>query len=358
MLTDVTVVGAGLIALASALELGDRGVRVSLIGTTHRGEASSAAAGMLAPSSEGGLGSAHHFALASRDLYPDYLARLEARSEIPVPLNRLGVLQIALTPDEIHTLPKAGGGSEAVGAAQIREIEPSLAPVAAGVLHTQDGALDPLLLLDALRILVARHEHITVYSENVCELRSEPDSCQVVTDRENRYLSSTVVLAAGAWTPTIAGLPRPLPIEPVRGQIVAYGPAYSSSPLRHVIFSAHGYLVPKSDGHLLAGSTMEQVGFIPETTAEGIAAVRGGAARICPELHGAPASATWAGLRPVTPDLLPILGRDPDAPNVVYACGHSRNGVLMAPATAEVVGDIVTGKTSQYDLTQFRPDRF
>jgi glycine oxidase len=103
---------------------------------------------------------------------------------------------------------------------------------------------------------------------------------------------------------------------------------------------------------------MERVGFAAETTDDGVAALRAMAEQICPALRGSQISASWAGLRPVTPDLLPILGSDPELPNVIYACGHSRNGVLFAPLTAEVVADVVTGARPRYDLAQFRPDRF
>ncbi|HXC24375.1 MAG TPA: FAD-dependent oxidoreductase [Gemmatimonadaceae bacterium] len=355
MAADAMVVGAGVIALTAAVELADRGVRVCLIGTAHRGEASSAAAGILAPSTEAGLGQAHAFAVASRDRYPEYLAMLEARTGIPVPLNRLGILEIAFTEEELELIDGAAAmASLRLDAGEVGDLEPAIGHTVGGVLHPHDGALDPLLLLDALRLLVSRHPNVTVYSENVREFRAGMDGCQVVTDQENRYQAPVVVLAAGAWTPCIAGLPRTLQIEPVRGQLVAFG----GTLLRHVIYSAQGYVVPKSDGHTLVGSTMEHVGFVPETTEEGILAVRGIGERICPVLKTTPMSAAWAGLRPVTPDLLPMLGADPDFPNVVYACGHSRNGILMAPATAEVVADVVTGGTSRYDLSQFRPDRF
>lgn len=159
------------------------------------------------------------------------------------------------------------------------------------------------------------------------------------------------MVAAGAWS-GILGVPSPLPIEPVRGQMVAF----EGTPVRRVVYGDSGYVIPKADGTTMAGSTMERVGFDPGTTDEGLAQVRRGAQAICPALTAV--TAYWAGLRPVTPDLLPILGRDPTYPNVVYACGHSRNGVLLAPLTGEVVADLVTGTPSREDVDQFRVDRF
>jgi glycine oxidase len=355
MAAEVTVVGCGLIALAVATELASRGIPTRLIGTTHRGEASSAAAGMLAPSTEEEMGPAHSFAVASRDRYPDYLNMLEGETGITVPLNRLGIIQVAFTQEESQRLRRSlSGEAIPLDTADVASLEPALAPAAGGLLHQYDGCLDPLLLLDALRLLVSREKRITVHSENVRHVHIVGNGCQVTTDQENRYHSHCVVLAAGAWTPKIGGLPRCIPIEPVRGQMISF----SGDILRHVVYGPRGYLVPKKDGHTLAGSTMERVGFSVQTTEDGIAAVRSGSEEICPMLSTAGIHATWAGLRPVTPDMLPILGPDPEMQNVIYACGHSRNGMLLAPLTAEIIADMVSGVVPHYDVTQFRPDRF
>jgi len=162
------------------------------------------------------------------------------------------------------------------------------------------------------------------------------------------------VLAAGAWTPAVEGLPRALPVQPVRGQILSL----AGSPLRHVTYGAGGYAVPRGDGRTLVGATMERVEFDASVTEAGLAQVRATAAAICPALADRRMLNGWAGLRPVTPDSLPILGRDPDFAALVYACGHSRNGVLLAPLTGAVVADMVQGRAPAHDVTPFRPDRF
>jgi len=355
MVADVTVVGAGVIALASAVELGDRGMRVRLVGTTHSGEASSASGGMLAPSVEREMGPAHTFALASRDLFGTFVAGLEERTGILVPLNQLGIVETATSAARAAQLSAvAPSTSRWLPAQDVQEIEPALAPdIAGALLHPDDGCVDPLRLLDALRAAVAAHPQVTVVSEDVVSLRGSDGAAVVETDRERRLESGCVVVAAGAWTPLIAGT-RPLPIEPLRGQMVAY----AAEPLRHVVYTEYGYLVPRGDGHTVAGSTAEHAGFVAATTEDGIHAVRRAAEAACPALREAPVATTWAGLRPMTPDGLPLLGRDPDMPSVVYACGHSRNGILLTPATAEVVADCVSGTESRYDLTRFRPERF
>src|SRR6185437_10801109 len=142
-------------------------------------------------------------------------------------------------------------------------------------------------------------------------------------------------------------------VQPVRGQMMAF----ESDAVRHVICGAGGYLIPRTGGITVAGGTMEHAGFEVETTVDGIESIRARAVTLCPALASAPIHSTWAGLRPITPDLLPIIGADPERPRLIYACGHSRNGILLAPLTAQVVADLVTGTASRYDLSRFRPGR-
>jgi glycine oxidase len=171
---------------------------------------------------------------------------------------------------------------------------------------------------------------------------------------ESRFASDYVVLAAGAWTPLIAGVGSAISsIQPLRGQMLAL----EAAPLRHVVCGSSGYLLPRTDGCTVAGGTTEHAGFESVTTQEGLDSIRERAAMLCPELAEAPVHSSWAGLRPATPDLLPIIGADPERPRVIYACGHSRNGILLAPLTAQVVADLIAGKTARHDVSQFRPGR-
>lgn len=356
MVADVTVVGAGVIALACAAELADRGMRVRLVGTTHAGEASSASAGMLAPSVEPELGAAHDFAIASRDRYPAYLAALEARTAHAVPLNLRGILQVALDDERAEVLRSGVTSTSSwLDRASLAAEEPELSHAAGALYHPQDGSVEPLPLMDALRALIARHKNVVTASENACTVHATDLGCNVHTDRESRFASDQVVLAAGAWTPLIEGAgTAAAAVQPVRGQMLAF----SAMPVQHVVYGPGGYLVPKSDGNTMAGSTMEHAGFVAETTDTGLSTVRAAAERTCPRLARSEISASWAGLRPVTPDFLPIIGRDPERSRVIYACGHSRNGILLTPLTGEVVADIATDSDARYDLRQFRPGRF
>jgi glycine oxidase len=165
--------------------------------------------------------------------------------------------------------------------------------------------------------------------------------------------SKGVVIAGGAWSSLIDGV-RLSEVTPVRGQLIAY----DSIGLRHAVYGPRGYLVPRVNLQTIAGTTMESVGFDSTTTEEGLSRIRASSEEIAPALSITPVQSAWAGLRPVTPDLLPILGPDPDAPNIIYACGHSRNGILFAPLTGEVVAAMLVGETVTHDLSQFRPARF
>jgi glycine/D-amino acid oxidase-like deaminating enzyme len=187
------------------------------------------------------------------------------------------------------------------------------------------------------------------------EINAGGVTCHAAGPRE-AYEAPRAVLAAGAWVGGLEGLPRALPIEPLRGQMLAVGATDRPRP-RHVVYGADAYLVPRGE-RVLVGATQERVGFDSSTTASALTALRAGAATLWPGIEGAPMTSSWAGLRPVTPDLLPILGPDPEYPSLVYACGHSRSGILMAPLTAECVADLIVGRDPPADLSPFRVERF
>lgn len=355
MVADVTVVGAGIIALTTAIEIADRGLSVRLVGTTHSGNASNAAGGMLAPSVGRESGSAHVFAQASRDRYPSFVAALAERSGRQIPINTAGILEVALSALEAEDLQRSiERPSGWLSTVEVAMEEPSLLPSAGAVFHPMDGSIEPLPLLDALSAVVATHEGIVTAREDCRELHATDLGCSVFTDMESRFTSEYVVLAAGAWTPLIAGAGACVAsVQPLRGQMIAF----KGAPLRHVTCGAGGYLIPRTDGYTVAGGTMEHAGFESVTTAEAIELIRSRAAMLCPALSRIAVHSSWAGLRPATPDLLPIIGPDPERQRVIYACGHSRNGILLAPLTAEVIADLVTGTVPRYDLNRYRPGR-
>ena len=348
------VVGAGLIGLASALALAERGLRVVVVGEHRPGEASPAAAGMLAPSVERASGPAHEFGIAARDRYPDYVEYLRERTGIEVPLNRLGILQVALSEKGIKGLQRSSlSTARWIDQTELRELEPALSHGLGAMYNADDGAVDNTVLLQAMETAIASSPIITRIDDSITDVATREKSCSARFRSGARSEASWVVLAAGAWTGAIGGARFARAVTPARGQLVLY----SSCPLRHVVYGPKGYVVPRGDG-TIGGTTMESTGFDASVTEAGISKVREAAEEICPPLSTGMAPRAWAGLRPITPDMLPLLGPDPDHPSLIYACGHSRNGVLMAPLTGDVVADLVTGAPLSNDLGQFRPGRF
>jgi glycine oxidase len=309
---------------------------------------------MLAPSVERAVGPAHDFGIAARDRYPSYIEFLAERTGIRVPLNRRGILQVALSGKGIKGLKKtAPPTSRWLDAKDLRELEPALAHAVGAVFNPDDGAVDNTVLLTALLKLVSTSARIEKVEDAVTGVEPRESSATVRTRLGGTHSARHVVLAAGAWVGRIPGATLGTAVTPSRGQLVSY----STSPLGHVAYGPRGYVVPRGDS-TIGGSTMENVGFDAATTSEGVAKVRSAAEEICPSLSRSAAARSWAGLRPVTPDMLPIIGPDAEHPSLVYACGHSRNGVLMAPLTGDLIADLVTGSPLSFDLAQFRPDRF
>jgi glycine oxidase len=354
---DVVVVGAGIVGLASAVALAERDADVVLVDDPRPGAASGAAAGLLAPSIGTPDGGSRAFGLVARDRYPAFVDMIRERVGISVPLDRGGVLQLALDEREAEALLDGiGPDAEWLDRGALRRMEPALGDAAGAVLHRDDGLVDNVVLLDALARLAAASPRIRRVHGAVVEVEADRTEQHVVArTADGRAIESgRLVLAAGAWVAGLRGLPRPLPVEPVRGQILLL----DAAPLRHAAFGADGYVLPRGAGRTLVGSTAERAGFDASTTAVGIATLARTATRLCPALFGAPPVAEWAGLRPMTPDLLPIIGVEPRAPAVIYACGHSRNGILGAPLTGECVAALACGERPPVSLAPFAPDRF
>jgi glycine oxidase ThiO len=329
---EVIVVGGGVIGLAIAAELAERGVSVTLISERRPGEASPAAAGMLAPSVERASGAAHDFAIAARDRYPSYVDFLAGQTGRKSQLTRIGNLQLQLSDKDIKGHKKTAlPTSRWIDARELKDLEPALSHGLGAIISPDDGAVDNTILLAALERFCANSPRITRVSAAVVAVDPARDSCRVKTESDAAFTARRVVIAAGAWAARISGAQFAHAITPARGQLVSY----SASPLRHVAYGPRGYVVPRGD-LTIGGTTMENVGFDSNTTTAGLRKVRAASEEICPDLAFAPKAGAWAGLRPVTPDMLPILGPDPEHPSLLYACGHSRNGVLMAPLTGDL----------------------
>ena len=351
---DVLVIGCGLIGLACGAAAAQRGFRVRIVGEPRVGAASLAAAGLLAPSIERADGHASDFATAARDRYPTYLEWLRERTGLDVPLNRDGIIQIALNEAGVRGLTRAKPPeAEWLDARELAQLEPALSHGLGGVLHPLDGSVDNVRLFEALRVAVDGLTAVTLASDTVTELRFR-GQVEALGRSGSVYIAEMVVLAAGAWSSTIAGLPRPIPVEPVRGQMIAY----TGSPLRRAVYGPTGYAVPRVSGRTLVGATTERAGFESITTPEGIAKLVRAAREILPQFASSQPADAWAGLRPISADLQPILGPDLHEPRLLYATGHSRNGVLMTPLTGDCIGALVAGEPPPIDISGFSIERF
>ncbi|MGH7477475.1 MAG: glycine oxidase ThiO [Longimicrobiales bacterium] len=361
---DVAVVGGGVIGCAAALRLAQDGLAVVVLERdTPGGGASWAAGGMLSPISEAaGEGPFRTLALASFERYPAFVAEVEALSGLPVGYRTDGKLEVALSDADAESLRAryAGIGAPAgewLDRAAALSCEPGLAASIRGaLLFRRDHSIDNRMLGRALW-LAARHAGVTFHAGgDVARLRHSRGRVHGVALRDGTMLDApTVVIAAGAWSAQIDELPRPLAVAPVRGQMAALDAAPDT--IRHTLMTTRCYLIPRRDGRVLVGATVERAGFRIQITAAGIQSLLNGALEVLPALGDAALAEVWAGLRPGSPDDLPIIGADPDVAGLVYATGHYRNGILLTPITAELVRDLVVGRRPA-ELAPFSPARF
>jgi glycine oxidase len=232
-----------------------------------------------------------------------------------------------------------------MGERELRSHEPALGPlVREAVLFPEAGQVDAQRLSLAL-LGCARAAGAELRLGEARRLLLEAGRIVGLEVDGVRVAAQAVVVAAGAWSSLVEGVGlKPHAVRPVRGQLVRFD---LSSPLRGVVYGAGGYLVPRVDGHVLAGSTMEDVGFDKSVTGAGVAAILERASRLCPSLGAAPVGALWAGLRPACEDGLPALGPVPGVPGLHLAVGHLRNGILLTPVTAELIAAAVLGKPAE-----------
>lgn len=363
---DIVIIGGGVIGLAIARALALRGMQqVCLIERATLGtEASFAAAGMLLPQVEADAED-DFFKLAcrSRDLYPSFAAALREETGVDVELDTTGTLYLALNEHDHEGIEKryrwqarAGLVVELLSGAEARELEPCISESAFGaLLFPNDIQVENRRLLSALANSVNNLGVEVLTETNVESLIIERSRATGVQTNRGPIRCKSIVIAAGTWS-SLLPCSSVLPIQPVRGQMICL----ESKPqlTRHVLYSPRGYLVPRQDGRVLAGSTSENAGFAKRVTAGGISSILQNSLEISPVIATLPVVDTWAGLRPRPADGLPVLGACGEIDGVVYATGHYRNGILLAPLTAELITEaIVAGVTSPL-LAPFSPDRF
>ena len=360
----MTVVGAGVVGCAIAYELAARGTRVWLIDPRGTGQgASRASAGMLAPRIEGHSEALLQLGLGSLDLYDSFITRVASDAQRRIEYRRSGTLQVARTDDEarrlvneVRALADAGVAHTYLDGPDVRRIEPSLAEdICAGLLIPDHGYVGVATLVSALAEAAGKAGAV-LSAAQVRGVSSAPGSVRVETS-DDTVTSDVVVLAAGSWSGGIPmGSAPPAPVRPVRGQLLQL--RFERPPLSRVVWGAAGYLVPWEDGRLLVGATVEDVGFDEGVTIDGIQQLLDCAQTLLPTARSAKCDGARAGLRPATPDELPIIGASSTMPGVYYATGHYRNGVLLAPLTAVMIANLILDGRERAELALVRPDRF
>ena len=349
---DVIIVGGGIIGLSLAIALRKRGARVLTVERGEPGgEASSAAAGMLVECSSETPSVLQPLVTASARMYPEFVLELQDESGHDVDLREQGAL---VFPPPEHVFDRPGFTTASLLPGPLKELEPALATPDRPAFYLKERSVDPRALVAAV-VKAARHRGVDISSGSaVTELLLSDGRASGVRTLHSSYAAPVVVNCAGAWAGQI--LPHGFPTRPVKGQMLCVVPARRDL-LRHVIRSPEVYLVPRSDGRLLIGATVEEAGYDKRTVAGTIQKMHQAAVQMIPALAQARMLEAWAGLRPGTPDALPILGASA-TPGYFVATGHFRDGILLAPVTALVMSQWITGVTPDFDLSAFSPARF
>jgi glycine oxidase len=354
---DAVIVGGGIIGLSCAWRAAQRGARVAVVERFQPpAGATRVAAGMLAPVGELAFGEPEllKLTLAASELYPDFVAELERASGVATGYRRDGALHIALDRDEaaelrrVHELQRSLGlGAEWLPPRRCRELEPGLTPSFNGGVHAPDEAsIDPRSLTDALLAALDVEHSVDLFKGTAVEaaLRDGERIAGVRTESGEELRAAMVILAAGAWSGQADWLPeaaRP-PVRPVKGQILELRCRDGSAPCRRIVASERIYLVPRPDGRLIVGATVEEQGFDTAVTAGGVHELLREAYRLLPEVAEMELVEAAAGLRPGTPDNLPLVGPS-GVDGLLWATGHYRNGILLAPLSANTLVDRLEG---------------
>ncbi len=369
---EVVIAGAGIIGCAIAYELSRKGASCLLLDSRRLGmAATNAAAGILAPLAEFQRPDALvHLGLTSLRLYPQWVQRLqEDVPDIDVEFASNGVLRVAFDQEEMAELRTGLRYQEELGVelieldgAMVREVEPRLSPqIVGGVLCPEEGQVSNQMFTLALSRAARQRGTRVIERCPVLGFRTRDGRVTAVRTPEGELACDRLVLAAGPWTrPLARKLGVEVPTRPVRGQMLAMGGMVT--PIRRAVWGGRGYLrgylVPRANGLVFAGATVEEVGFRIRTTKRGLAQVRRAAVGLVPQLRHAGEQFAWAGLRPGSPDGLPILGPLPGWENVTVATGHFRNGILLAPITGQLIAQAIVEGRAGEALAPFDPARF
>ncbi len=349
---DVIVIGGGIIGLSLALELRRKDASVLVVERGEPGrEASYAAGGMLVDCSVETPAALQPLATASARMYPEFVHEVQVESGLYVDLRDQGA--IVFPPPE-HVYERPGFKLETLLPAPLVELEPALAEPDRPAFYLKERSVDPRGLTVAALAAAKRRGVDFSSSDAVTAVNLSDGRVSGVTTQKTSFLAPKVVNCAGAWSGQIA--PHAFPTRPVKGQMLSLI-SPSRELLRHVIRSPEVYLIPRSDGRIIVGTTVEEAGFDKRTDVAVIQRLHRAAIAMVPELRNAKILEDWAGLRPGTSDSLPILGVTA-TPGYYVATGHFRDGILLAPITAHVMAQVIEGRNPDYDLAFFSPARF
>jgi glycine oxidase len=367
---DVAIVGAGVCGLAIAWRLALRGLEVAVFERGIAGEgASHAATGMLAAAAEvePGEDALLPLSLESQHMWPAFRDALEAASGRAIDYRADGILLAALGREEVERLrfrfdlqQRLGLHTTWMNGTTARQREPGLRPTVSAAIHCPaDHQVEPRAMVAALAVAMARAGARLIEHCPVEGLMTEGGRVSGILTARGACRAATVVLAVGAWSATLPGLPpeAALPVRPLKGQSLALRMPAGAPSLNGMVWTEQIYMAPKSDGRLIVGATVEEKGFDTSITAGGVYALLDGARRALPSVEELAVDEIWSGFRPTSPDDAPILG--PTAlEGLVVATGHHRNGILLTPVTAKAIEDLVTGGAMRGAATGFTAARF
>ena len=362
---DVAIAGGGVIGGAIALELARSGLRVAVFDRQKPGqEASWASAGILSPAPENpGMIATVELAKASAALYPEFVALVEELSGQSTGYRRRGTLEAIFSPNakaELSTIIALHHGlglkAEPLRGEDARELEPALGDeLEAAVLRPDEASIDNRLLTAAVFEAAKRSGAEICPGSCVKTIWREGAHCRGLLLEKEKVEAQWTVIAAGCFSGTIEGVSAYAPVKPAKGQMIAL--RADNLNIERVLWSERVYLVPRDDGRILAGATVEYVGFDKRVTAGGIGKILAAALELAPGLTDARIEETWAGLRPDSADHLPILGPT-DLQGLLIATGHFRSGILLTPVTARLIREWITKQRVSADWERFSPLRF
>lgn len=354
---DNLIIGGGVIGLSIAWYLAKKGATVTVLESGQvGGQASGAAAGMLAPLAEASAQNDFvRLGIESLYRYPEFASELHSETFIDIELIGPGMIRVAFDADEAETLQHTLAWQQSLSlrlallnSKEIHWLEPAIPrTITCGILSTDEKQVEPRRMMRALTLACSKLGVKIVEGAPVVSIHRVRNAVYGVQTPTERYNCGNLIIAAGAWSANLgAMLQFPLPVVPIRGQILSL--ITHQPPIRHTLYTHDGYMVPKADGRLVVGATEDEAGFDTSSTVEATLSLLSIACKLVPEAKSAKVHQLWAGLRPATPNRLPLMGAIPGLQNAFAAVGHFRNGILLTPITGALMAENITsGRTPE-----------